>query len=47
MGLSTRTHWALQEIIAWGGAATAMGALYYIFYGRNNIKPIGKLRTME
>ena len=34
MGLSNKTHRTLQEVIAWGGAATAMGALYYIIYGR-------------
>jgi hypothetical protein len=40
--LSTKGFWALQEGIAWGGAATALGALYYIFYGRNKVDVKGE-----
>jgi hypothetical protein len=36
---STRVQWALQEVIAWGGSAVSLGALWYIFYGNAFAKP--------
>jgi hypothetical protein len=42
MPLSQRAHWMLQEVIAWTGSITALGTLYYLFYGRNNLQPAGE-----
>ncbi len=42
MGLTARGHWAVQEAIAWAGAALAGGSLWYIFYGRARVQVAGE-----
>lgn len=39
MALARRTHWAIQETIAWTGSVIGFAALGYIFFGRAYVSP--------